>query len=327
MRRREFITSLSVAAALAFAARAQEPAMPVVALVNAGSAETSERNAAAFDDGLRKLGYIEGKNVTIERHWLAGHYDQVDGLMTDLVRRHVALIATPGSAVATLAAKKATSAIPIVFGMAQDPVQLGVVASLARPNGNATGVSSLLGEIAAKRLQLLHDLVPAANRIVVLVNPSNSTAAESTIRDVREAAPGMGLQIQILNATNIAEIDAAFASFARVRPDALFVAPDGFFRSRRGQFSTLAARDKLPAAYSGRDYVVAGGLMSCGPDLAETYHQAGLYTGKILNGEKPANMPVLQSTKFEFVINLQTARALGIEVSPDVLSIADEVIE
>ena len=327
MRRREFITSLSVAAALAFAARAQEPAMPVVALVNAGSAETSERNAAAFDDGLRKLGYIEGKNVTIERHWLAGHYDQVDGLMTDLVRRHVALIATPGSAVATLAAKKATSAIPIVFGMAQDPVQLGVVASLARPNGNATGVSSLLGEIAAKRLQLLHDLVPAANRIVVLVNPSNSTAAESTIRDVREAAPGMGLQIQILNATNIAEIDAAFASFARDRPDALFVAPDGFFRSRRGQFSTLAARDKLPAAYAGRDYVVAGGLMSYGTDVAETYHQAGLYAGKILNGEKPANMPVLQSTKFEFVINLQTARALGIEVSPDVLSIADEVIE
>jgi len=327
MRRREFITSLSVAAALAFAARAQEPAMPVVALVNAGSAETSERNAAAFDDGLRKLGYIEGKNVTIERHWLAGHYDQVDGLMTDLVRRHVALIATPGSAVATLAAKKATSAIPIVFGMAQDPVQLGVVASLARPNGNATGVSSLLGEIAAKRLQLLHDLVPAANRIVVLVNPANSTAAESTIRDVREAAPSMGLQIHILNATNIAEIDAAFASFARDRPDALFVAPDGFFRSRRGQFSTLAARDKLPAAYSGRDYVVAGGLMSYGTDLAETYHQAGLYTGKILNGEKPANMPVLQSTKFEFVINLQTARALGIEVRPDVLSIADEVIE
>lgn len=294
MRRREFITSLGVAAALPFAARAQQASIPTVAFVNAGSAETSARYAAAFDDGLRELGYIEGKNVTIERHWLAGHYDKVAGLMMDLVRRHVALIATPGSAVATLAAKAAaTSDIPIVFGMAQDPVQLGVVASLARPNGNATGISFFVGEIAAKRPRLLHDLVPKAKRIVVLVNPANSSAAESTLRDVPEAALRIGLQIQILNATNVAEIDAAFASFARDRPDALFVAPDGFFSSRRVQFSTLAARDKIPAAYSNREYVEAGGLMSYGTDLAETFHQAGLYTGKILSGEKPANMPVI----------------------------------
>jgi len=328
MRRRDFIALLgTTAATLPFNAREQQPAMPVVAFVNAGSLEMSARYMTAFNNGLRELGYVDGQDVVVEPHWLAGHYDQVQTLMTDLVRRRVAVIATPGSGVATLAATAATSTIPIVFGIAQDPVQLGIVASLARPGGNATGINFFVGEIVAKRLRLLHDLVPQAVRVAVLANPANSSAAETAIRDVREAAPSMGLQIQILNASTVAEIDAAFANFARDRPDALFVAPDGFFSSRRVQFVTLAARDRIPAAYSNREYVEAGGLMSYGTDIAETFHQAGVYAGRILKGEKPADLPVLQSTKFEFVINLQTARALGLEVRPDVLSIADELIE
>ena len=227
----------------------------------------------------------------------------------------------------SLAAKAATATIPIVFGVGEDPVQLGLVASLARPGGNATGINFFIQEVVAKRLRLLHDLVPKAVRIAVLVNPANASIAESTLREVQEAAPTIGLQIQILNATTIGEIDAAFATLARERPDALFVAADAFFTSRRVQFATLTARDRIPAAYSNRELVAAGGLMSYGTDLADMFRQVGVYTGSILKGAKPADLPVLQSTKFEFVINLQTARALGIEVPPGVLSIADEVIE
>jgi putative tryptophan/tyrosine transport system substrate-binding protein len=282
---------------------------------------------AAFRKGLNETGYFEGRNVTVEYHWLEGQYDRLPTLMADLVRRQVAVIATPANTPAVLAAKAATADIPIVFGVAEDPVQLGLVASLARPGGNATGVNFFTQEVVAKRLRLLHDLIPKAVRIVVLVNPGNPSTAGRTLREVQQAAPSIGLQIEMLNATTIGEIDAAFATFAHERPDALFVASDGFFNSRGVQFSTLTARDRIPATYSSRDIVTAGGLMSYGTDPADMFHQIGVYTGRILKGAKPADLPVVQSTKFEFVINLGTARALGIEVPPQVLAITDEVIE
>jgi putative ABC transport system substrate-binding protein len=329
--RRAFLTTLGGAAGSSLlrplAARAQQPALPVVGFINGASADASASRGAAFRKGLNETGYVEGQNVTVEYHWLEGHYDRVPALLADLVRRQVAVIATPGSNVAALAAKAATATIPIVFSVPEDPVRLGLVASLARPGGNATGINFFNTEAVAKELGLLHDLVPKAVRIAVLVNPANATVAEPTLRAVQEAAPTLGLQIQILNATTIGEIDAAFATLARERPDALFVAGDSFFTSRRGQFATLTARDRIPAAFGARELVEAGGLMSYGTDIADAFRQVGVYTGKILKGAKPADLPVLQSTKFEFVINLQTARALGIEVPPAVLSIADEVIE
>jgi putative ABC transport system substrate-binding protein len=226
-----------------------------------------------------------------------------------------------------LAAKAATATIPIDFGAPEDPIRLGLVASLARPGGNATGINFFTTEVTAKELRLLHDLVPKAVRIAVLVNPANAATAEPTLRDVQEAAPTIGLKTQILNAATIGEIDAAFATLARDRPDALFVVPDGFFYSRRGQLVTLTAVNKIPAAYWDREIVAAGGLMSYGTNIDDAFRQVGVYTGNILKGAKPADLPVLQSTKFEFAINLQTARALGIEVPQNVLSIADEVIE
>jgi putative ABC transport system substrate-binding protein len=326
--KRGFLVGLGgTALAWPLAVRAQQPAMPMVGFIGGGSAGTSARLVTAFRRGLSELGYVEGQNVTVEYHWLEGHYDRLPALMTGLVRRQVAVIATPGSNVAAQAAKAATATVPIVFGVGEDPVQLGLVASLARPGGNATGINVFSQEVTAKRLRLLHDLVPKAARIAVLVNPANVSAAEKQLRDVREAATIMGLQIQILNATTIGEIDAAFAAFVGERPDALFVAGDSFFISRAVQFATLTAANKIPAMYSQRDYVAAGGLMSYGTDFAETFHQVGVYTGSILKGARPADLPVLQSTKFEFFINLQTARELGIEVPPAVLSIADEVVE
>jgi putative tryptophan/tyrosine transport system substrate-binding protein len=327
MRRREFITLVGgTAVAWPFVARAQQPAMPVVGFVRVGSADASARFGAAFRKGLNETGYAEGQNVTVEYHWVEGQYARLPALMADLVRRQVAVIATPGNQ-PSLAAKAATATIPIVFGVGDDPVRLGLVASLARPGGNATGINFFLVEVAAKRLRLLHDLVPKAVRIAVLVNPANASSAEPTLRDVQKAAPAIGLQTQILNATTIGEIDAAFATLARERADALFVAGDAFFASRAVQFATLTARDRIPATYSLRDYVAAGGLMSYGTDFADSFRQVGVYTGNILRGAKPADLPVVQSSKFEFLINLQTARALGIEVPPGVLSIADEVIE
>jgi putative tryptophan/tyrosine transport system substrate-binding protein len=327
MRRRDFITLFSgTAAAWPLAARAQQPALPVVGFLNSGAPESSAPFVTAFRKGLNETGHIEGQNVTVEYHFLEGQYDRLPALAADLVRRRVAVIATPGSDVSAIAAKAATATIPIVFGAGQDPVKLGLVASLARPDSNATGTSFFTQQLVAKRLQLLHDLVPKAVRAAVLVNPTNPSV-EPTLREVQEAAPTIGLQIRILNAKTIGEIDAAFAILARERPDALFVAADAFFNSRRGQFATLAARDRIPAAYSTRDYVAAGGLMSYGTDLTDMYRQVGAYTGSILKGAKPADLPVLQSTKFELVINLQTARALGIEVPPGLLATADEVIE
>jgi putative tryptophan/tyrosine transport system substrate-binding protein len=329
MLRREFIITLLGGAAVAWplAARAQQPALPVVGFINPGSPDATALRVAAFRKGLNETGYVEGQNVTVEYHWLEGQYGRLPALVADMVRHRVAVIATPANPPAALAAKAATATIPIVFGVAEDPVRLGLVTSLARPGGNATGINFFTLEVVTKRLRLLHDLVPKAVRIAVLVNPANAASAEATFRAVQEAAPTIGLQIQRLNATTIGEIDAVFATLARERPDALFVAPDGFFVSRRVQLITLTARDRIPTTYANREDVVAGGLMSYGTDILDMFRQVGVYTGSILKGAKPADLPVVQSTKFEFVINLQTARALGIEVPSGVLSIADEVIE
>jgi putative tryptophan/tyrosine transport system substrate-binding protein len=326
MRRREFITLLGgVAAGWPLAARAQQPTMPVIGFIRDGSADASVRFVAAFRKGLNETGYVEGQNVTVEYHWLEGQYDRLPALIADLVRRQVAVIATPGNG--AVDAKAATATIPIVFGVAGDPVKLGLVASLARPGGNATGINFFNSDVTAKRLRLLHDLVPKAVRIAVLVNPANASSAEPTLRGVQEAASAIGLQIQILNATTIGEIDAAFAILVRERLDALFVAGDAFFTSRRAQFANLTERDRIPAAYAVRELAEAGGLMSYGTDLADMFRQVGVYTGKILKGAKPADMPVVQSTKFEFVINLKTAKALGLDVPLYLQQIADEVIE
>ena len=327
--RREFITLLGGAAAgWPLAARGQQQAMPVVGFIFGGwAADSGLAVVGAFRKGLNDTGHVEGQNVAVEYHFLENQYDRLPALVADLVRRHVAVVATPGNTPAALAAKAASATIPIVFGVPEDPVQLGLVASLARPGGNATGINFFFTEVIAKRLRLLHDLLPKAVRIAVLVNSANAPLTETTLREVNEAATKIGLRIQIFNATTIGEIDAAFATFSRARPDALFVGPDAFFTYRRGQFATLTARDRIPATYSNRELVEAGGLMSYGPDLADMFHQVGVYTGRILKGAKPSDLPVLQSTKFKFVINLQTARALGIDVPSGVLSIADDVIE
>jgi putative ABC transport system substrate-binding protein len=308
------------------APRAQQPALPVIGFIRGGSADAAARTLAAFRKGLGESGYAEGQNVAVEYHWLDGQFDRLPALVADLVRRRVAVIATTSNA-AALAAKAATATIPIVFGVGEDPVRLGLVASLARPGGNATGINFFLQEVTAKRLRLLHDLLPKAVHVAVLVNPANGPVAESTLREVQAAAPTTGLQTQILNATTSGEIDAAFGTLAHERPDALFVAPDTFFVSRRVQLATLTAIHRIPAAYGQREYVEVGGLMCYGTDLADAHRQVAAYAGRVLKGAKPVDLPVLQSTKFEFVINLQAARALGLAVPPSLLALADEVIE
>jgi putative tryptophan/tyrosine transport system substrate-binding protein len=328
MRLRDFITSIFGATpASPLREGAQQRAMPVVSFLNGWSPEASVRVAGGFRKGLSETGYVEGQNVMVEYHWLDGQHDRLPSLMADLVRRRVAVIATPDSHPAALAAKAATTTIPIVFGVGEDPVKLGLVGSFVRPGGNATGINFFLQEVVAKRLGLLHALVPKAARVAVLVNPANAPTAEATLRDIPEAARAIGLQIQVLNASTGREIEAAFTTLVRDRADALFVAPDGWFASRRVQFATLAMRHGIPAAYTARAHVEAGGLMSYGTDAVDMYRQVGVYTGQILDGAKPADLPVLQSTKFEFVINLQTARALGIEVPNAIQLLADEVIE
>jgi putative ABC transport system substrate-binding protein len=284
---------LGSAAAWPLAARAQQRAVPVIGFVHGGSADGSASYVAAFRKGLSETGYVEGRNVTVEYHWLDGQYDRLPALMADLVLRRVAVIAAPFQP-AAIVAKAATAAIPIVFGVADDPVKLGLVASLARPGGNATGFNFFFGEVVAKRLGLLHELLPKAVRVAVLVNPANAMVADAALRGVQEAARAIGLQLHVLNATTIDEIDAAFATLARERPDALFVGPDALFVSRRVQFANLAAFDRIPAAFDVRDYVAAGGLMSYGTNLADMFRQVGVYTGNILKGAKPANLPVMQ---------------------------------
>jgi putative ABC transport system substrate-binding protein len=272
MTRREFLALLG-AAACPLPASAQQLSIPVIAFVSSRSADASVRVAAAFREGLKETGYVEGQNVTVEYHWFEGKYDRLPALLADLVHRQVAAIAIPGSTPAALAAKSATAKIPIIFSVAEDPVRLGLVANLARPGGNATGINFFVGELIAKRLRLLHDMVPKAVRVAVLVNPANVSNTETTVHIVQQAARAIGLQTEIVKATTISEIDGVFASFARERPDALFVAPDGFFVSRAVQFATLSARERIPAAYPDREMAAVGGLMSYGTDVADMYRQ------------------------------------------------------
>jgi putative tryptophan/tyrosine transport system substrate-binding protein len=326
MRRREFIAGLGSAAAWPMATRAQQPAVPVIGYIGVGSADASAGYVAAFHKGLSETGYVEGQNVTVEYRWVEGQYDRLPVVMADLVRRRVAIIATPDAIAASIAAKRATATIPIVFGVVDDPVKLGLVASLARPGGNATGVNSFSQEVNAKRLALLHELLPKAVRVALLVNPAN-VVTKLYMPELEKTGGVIGLEIHALKASTIGEIEAAFAGLARDRPDALFVMPESFFFSRRVQITTLAARERIAAAYSSREYVAAGGLMSYGTDLADRFRQVGLYAGRILKGEKPADLPVVQPTKFEFVINLKTAKALGLTIPETLLATADEVIQ
>jgi len=327
MKRREFIAGLGSVAAWQLVAHAQQSKMPVVAFLNGGAGEANALTVAAFRKGLSETAYVEDQNVTVEYDWLeASQYDRLPALMADLVRRRVAVIATPGDNDAALAAKAATATIPIVFGVTEDPVKLGLVASLARPGGNATGMNFLVTEIAAKRLALLHELVPKAVRVAVLLNPVSSES-ETILRAVQEAARAIGLQIRVLNASTSNEIDAAFATLEHERPDALFVAPNAFFNSSRTQIATLTARERIPSALSQRVAVEAGGLMSYGTNAVDMVRQVGVYTGNILKGTKPADLPVVQPTKFELVINLKTAKALGLTIPETLLATADEVIQ
>jgi putative tryptophan/tyrosine transport system substrate-binding protein len=307
--------------------RAQQSVLPVVGFINPGSVDTSARLLAAFRAGLSETGYVEGQNVSVEYYWLEGQVDRLPALMADLVRHRVAVIATPGNTEVTLAAKSATATIPIVFAVGDNPVRLGLVASLARPGGNLTGMNTFTSEAVPNRLRLLREMVPKAVRAAVLVNPNNSAGAESTLRQVQDAARLIGLPIDILKASTSREIEEAFATMVRDRTEALFIDGDSFFASRFAQFVTLAARHGIATSYPTRAFPQAGGLMSYGTDFAEAFHQVGSYTGRIHKSAKPADLPVVQSVKFEFAINMQTARALGLTIPETLLATADEVIQ
>jgi putative ABC transport system substrate-binding protein len=327
VRRREFITGLAGATAWPLAARAQQPAMPVIGFLNSQSPDGYTERLRGFRQGLKEAGFIEGENVAIEYRWAENQLDRLPALATDLVRRRVAVVVALGSPSLAMVAKAATTTIPIVFLVGEDPVRFGLVASLARPGGNITGINLFNNEINAKRLTLLRELIPTAVRAAVLVNPTNASIAETTAKDVETAAHALGLRLQVHNAGTSREIDATFATFAGERPDALFVAGDPFFNSRRVHLVHLASHHRLPTIYASRAYPDIGGLMSYGTDVTDSYRQSGAYTGRILKGAKPAELPVVQASKFEFVINAQTARMLGLTLPPSLLARADEVIE
>jgi putative ABC transport system substrate-binding protein len=327
--KRDFITLLGgVAATWPLAARAQQPTMPVIGYLESRSPDTQPDRLRALRQGLKETGYVEGENVRIEYRWAENQLDRLPVLAAELVHRKAAVIVATGGERVALAAKAATTTIPIVFGVSQDPVPVGLVASHNRPGGNATGVNFLVAELGSKQLGLLHELIPAAARVGLLVNPkSPTTIPEQAMRDVTAAASAIGLQVDVVQASDSREIESVFGTLVHTKADALLVGPDAFFVSRRLQLAILAARHVLPAVYNVREYAEAGGLMSYGTDVRDAYRQIGIYVGRILKGAKPADLPVVQSSKFELVINLPTARALGLTVPPTLLARADEVIE
>jgi putative ABC transport system substrate-binding protein len=326
MRRRDFIKGIASSATVwPLAARAQQ-AMPVIGFLHAGAPQPNAAFVAAFGKGLSETGLVEGQNVTIEYRWAEGHIEGLPEMAADLVRRQVAVIATPLSTQATLAAKAATSTIPIVFGSGGDPVAMGLVASFSRPGSNITGVAFMSAQLGAKRVGVLHDLLPAATHFVVLGN-SHSPLSEATIKDVQQSASALGMRVDVLYANADSEIEPAFATMAQDHVDALLIAPDEFFTIRMPQLATMSLRYGIPASYVISEFARAGGLVSYGPDFANAYYETGIYTGRVVKGEKPGDLPVEQPTKFEFVINLKTAKALGLTIPQPVLLLADEVIE
>jgi putative ABC transport system substrate-binding protein len=328
MKRRELIALLGGAAAVwPLTVRAQQPAIPVVGFLDPRSLEGVANRLRGFRQGLKETSYIEGENVTIEYRWAENQMDRLPELAADLVRRQVAVIVASGGRDSTLAAKAATTTIPVVFLVAEDPVRLGLVASLARPGGNLTGINFFNTELTTKRLELLRELVPGAKRVAVLINPVDATNADSTLKAIEPVARALGLQTQVLSASTSREIDAAFAIIGRDRPDVIFVAQTSFLNGRRVQLAQLAARHMVPASYAGREFPEVGGLMSYGSDIADAYRQVGIYTGRILKGAKPADLPVVQANKFELIINAPTARMLGLDLPAQLLARTDEVIE
>jgi putative tryptophan/tyrosine transport system substrate-binding protein len=327
VRRREFIAGLGGAAAWPLAARAQQSSIPVIGYLDSGSRTTGQEVVALVNRGLAEIGYVEGRNLAVEYRWAEDHYDRLPGLAADLVGRQVAVIVAPGSTPAALAAKAATNSIPIVFQIGNDPVEIGLVASLNRPGGNVTGISFLNKTVAAKRLQLMHELVPAVTSIAALFNPSNAVGAETQTRELQAAARTLGVHLLILNASDESEFDAAFATLVGERAGGLLVGGDTLFFHHSNKLVALAARHRVPAMFPYREVTAAGGLMSYGGNITDLYRQVGSYTGRILRGEKPADLPVQQTTKFELVFNVKTAKALGLTIPETLLATADEVIE
>jgi putative tryptophan/tyrosine transport system substrate-binding protein len=327
LRRRDFITLLGGAAAWPVAVRAQQRTIPVIGFLCVASPEGFAARLHAFRQGLKGAGYVEGENTTIEYRWAENQGNRLPELAADLVRRQVSVIAALGGSLPALAAKAATTTTPIIFGTPEDPVRIGLVESLGRPGGNATGVNFFTAELVAKRLGLLRELLPGATRVAALINPDNAVLMQSTMQELEQIASVLGLNVQLLRTNSRSDINAAFATLGRERPDALFIGPGPFFVVRAVQLANLAAHHAIPSVFSVRDNVEAGGLMSYGTDINEAYRQVGAYTGRILNGAKPGDLPVMQPTKFELVINLQTATMLGLDVPPTLLARADEVIE